>query len=36
MDNWILPKLELTGNMLKKQRPASALGYNRPTSNFSK
>lgn len=36
MDNWILPKLELTGNMLKKQRPASALGYNRPTSNQSK
>lgn len=36
MDNWQLPKLELTGNMLKKQRPPSASGLNRPATQFAK
>lgn len=36
MDNWYLPKLELTGNMLKKMRPPSATGQIRPTSQFTK
>lgn len=36
MDNWFLPKLELTGNMLKKQRPPSSTGLHRPTTTFTK
>jgi len=36
MDNWFIPKLELSGNMLKKQRPPSATGQNRPTTQFTK
>jgi len=36
MDNWFLPKLELSGNVLKKQRPGSSTGLNRPTTGFTK
>jgi len=31
-----LPKLELTGNAIRKQKPQSITGKGRPTSNFTK
>jgi len=36
IDDWILPNLHLSGNSLREQKPNSALGLTRPTTEYAR
>jgi len=36
IDDWILPNLHLSGNALRDQKPNSALGLTRPTTEYAR
>jgi len=36
IDDWVLPNLELSANLLRGKRPGSALGLKRPTSEYAR